>query len=92
MSTSESRTVPRGVLWMVVTIAGVIIITLATVTASVVSNWALMVDKRGLDNQQRITSIETNMSGIKSQLNSIERIAEDNKALLLQHIDKASGR
>ena len=77
---------------MVVTIAGVIIITLATVTASVVSNWALMVDKRGLDNQQRITSIETNMSGIKSQLNSIERIAEDNKALLLQHIDKASGR
>ena len=72
----ESHTVPRGVLWIIVSISGVIIISLASVTAAVVSNWALMVDRRGIDNASRITALETRFGSIESKLDSIKEMLQ----------------
>ena len=70
----ETKTVSRGVLWLVVCLSGFIILALTSVSASTISNWALMVDKRGLENMARITALENKYSSIEAKLDSIQEL------------------
>jgi hypothetical protein len=86
---NEPRTVSRGVLWLVICVGGFIILALTSVASATVSNWALMVDKRGLENQARITVLEAKFSSIETKLDLVVKSLDENKALLMQHMDRS---
>ncbi len=67
--TPEAKTVPRGVLWMVVGLALIMVTGLLSLLLTMAGNWASMVDRRGFDNQARITVLERQFSAIEQQMN-----------------------
>lgn len=84
MLVAETKTVPRGVLWMVVGLAGTLIVGLISLLLVVTGHWADTVDKRGLENQVRITVLEREFSSLAQEMKTNSQDHKELKELLRQ--------
>src|SRR3954467_12933656 len=73
----ESRSVTRGTLWLIVAIAGTMIMLLLGVSMSGAAAWARVIEDRGLSNERRITILEARFAANESKLDSIHEGQRD---------------
>jgi hypothetical protein len=69
MSVPESKSVPRGVIWIIVIIAATILVALANLSASLINQRFDTLDKRGMSNQERIAALESKYAVIETRMN-----------------------
>ena len=86
MNIAESKTITRGTLWLVITFCVVLILGLCSASASAVIAWAHTIDERGLENQRRITVLETKFAAMDQKLDSAAERQRDMLELLRSHM------
>lgn len=65
---TESRSVSRGVLWLVVVCASAVLMALAQLSATLINQRIDTLDRRGVANQERIAALEAKYAVIEIQL------------------------
>ncbi len=78
----------RGTLILILSIAGALILGLATVSGSVITSWANNIQTLGIENQRRITVLEAQYAAIGEQLKASAARQADMLELLREHMRK----
>lgn len=90
MSIPETKSVSRGVLWMVIVISSVLLMSIGNLAAQLMSQRIDVLDKRGVENQVRITILERQYAVIDSKLLDISKSQEQSINLLREHMAKSA--
>ena len=86
MDMTESRSVTRGTLWLLIAVCSALLIGLATIVGSGAEAWARTVEERGLENQRRITLLEARFAAMDEKLDSSAQRQKDMLDLLREHM------
>lgn len=87
-SVTESKSVSRGVLWLIVACAAAILMALAHLSATLINQRIDTLDRRGVQNQERIVALETKYSVIEVQLKQNSKDHEQIIDLLKEHMGR----
>jgi hypothetical protein len=83
----ESRSVTRGTLWLLISIAAALIISLATVAAEGAGSWASTIQSHTDELERRESLLEAKVAGLDSKLDAAAKRQEDMLMLLRQHME-----
>jgi hypothetical protein len=83
----ESKSVSRGVLWLIIAMCASLIMALGTVASSGAAAWARTVEDRGIQNERRISTLEAKFSAMDAKLDSSADRQREVLVLLRQHIE-----
>ena len=88
MSMTESRSVTRGTLWLIIAVCVALMGGLTTIAITGAAAWARTVEDRGVDNAKRITVLEAKISGMDAKLDAAAERQKDLLDLLREHMRK----
>jgi hypothetical protein len=86
MTTSETKTVSRGTLWLVLYVCAALLTTTVAMSASMVRSWASTVEQRGVDNQKRMGDLEQRWAVVQERLRENAEMDKTILELLREHI------